>query len=102
LSFVWVDTEDDDKWCLKTAMYACKVFESKKTAENLRQCMDDLLTGASCDPDNIPVTTDKGANVVAATSRKQQQTCLCHRLNTAQEKAWDNVTSLQVCMISEI
>jgi len=39
-----------------------------------------------------PITTDKGANIVAATSQKQQITCTCHRLNTAQEKAWETVT----------
>ena len=43
LSLVWVDNSEEGIWSLKTAMYACKVFEVKKTAENLRQCMDCLL-----------------------------------------------------------
>ena len=99
LRFVWVDNSEEGIWSLKTAMYACKVFEVKKMAENLRQCMDGMLTEVSCDPDDIPVTTDKGANIVAATSQKQQLTCICHRLNTAQEKVWDNATSTQVSRI---
>ena len=68
---------------------------STVTEENLRQCMDGMLTEVGCDPDDIPVTTDKGANIVAATSQKQQLTCICQRLNKAQEKAWDNATSTQ-------
>jgi len=99
LSFVWVDNSDEGIWSLKTAMYACKVFEVKKTAENLWQCMDGMLTEVGYDPDDIPVTTDKGDNIVAATSQRQQLTCICHSLNTAQEKAWDNATSTQVCRI---
>jgi len=53
-------------------MYACKVFEVKKTAGNIRHCMDGLLTEVGCDPDDITVTTDKGAHIVAATSQKQE------------------------------
>ena len=73
-------------------MYACHLFEEKKTAINLRDCIDNILMEVGYEPDDIPITTDKGANIVAATSQKQQITCTCHRMNTAQEKAWETVT----------
>ena len=93
MNFIWVETDDDSNWSLKTGMYACQLFEEKKTAINLRDCIDDILVEVGCEPDDITITTDKGANIVAATSQKQQLTCMCHRLNTAQKKAWDIVTS---------
>ena len=93
MNFVLVETDDDCNWSLKTGMYACQLFEEKKTAINLRDCIDDILMEVGCEPDDISITTDKGANIVAATSQKQQLTCMCHRLNTAQEIAWDIVTS---------
>ena len=64
----------------------------RKTANNIKACIDGILIDASCKPDDIPITTDKGANIVAATSQKQQLNCACYHLNTAQEKAWESIT----------
>ena len=51
-------------------MYAWKNFTERKTSFNIQQSIDNILMELTSNPDNIPVTTDKGANIVAAMNKK--------------------------------
>ena len=95
--FIWVETNpiDDTVWSIGTAIFACRSLKERKTAYNIKACIDGILIEARCEPDDIRVTTDKEANTVAVTSQKQQLNCTCHRLNTTQEKAWESITMSQ-------
>ncbi|KAI6657846.1 hypothetical protein LOD99_588 [Oopsacas minuta] len=64
-------------------------FPKSKTSENIEFEQDQILTEAYCDPANTPVTTDKGANMVAATAQKIRIDCGCHRINTAIKTGWE-------------
>jgi hypothetical protein len=44
--------------------------------------------------DTTPITTDHGANVVAALRNGTRLDCLCHRLHTAAETAWRETKSV--------
>ena len=76
VSFFWISQDTDESgtgkelWTLKRAMYACKVFPKLKNSETIESELDQILTEVYCDPANTPVTTDKGANMVAATAQK--------------------------------
>jgi hypothetical protein len=72
INFYWVETDgaDNTDWSIKTAMYATKAFVEKKTAVSIKYCIDEILSEAGCEPNDLPVTTDKGANIVAATRPK--------------------------------
>ena len=87
LTLFWV-SQDADEWSLKCGMFACKYFPDKKSADNIVKVLDDSLVSAGLKPDTVAVTTDKGANIVAATAQKIRVDCACHRLHTAIEIAW--------------
>ena len=87
LTLFWV-SQDADEWSLKCGMFACKYFPDKKSADNIAKVLDDSLVSAGLKPDTVAVTTDKGANIVAATAQKIRVDCACHRLHTAIEIAW--------------
>ena len=65
VTFFWISDESDN-WKLKRGMFECKYFPDRKTADNIAKALDDCLISAGLQPESIPVTTDKGANVVAA------------------------------------
>lgn len=91
VTFFWVSEHTDSlEWSLKRGMYACKYFPEQKTAENICKSIDETLSQAGLNPETVPVTTDKGSNVVAATAHKIRVDCACHRLHTAIECAWNN------------
>ncbi|KAI6653454.1 hypothetical protein LOD99_3673 [Oopsacas minuta] len=70
--------------------YVClQSFSQIKTSENIGFELDQILTEVYCDPANTPVTTDKGANMVAATAQKIRIDCACHRINTAIKTGWE-------------
>ena len=96
VSFFWISQEMDhdngigkELWSFKRAMYACKVFPKIKTSENIEFELDQILTEVYCDPANTPVTTDKGANIVAATVQKIRLDFTCHRSNTEIQTGWE-------------
>jgi hypothetical protein len=77
INFYWVETDgaDNTDWSIKTAMYASKAFVEKKTAVNIKDYIDEILSEAGCEPNDLPITTDKGANIVAAISLKKKFLC---------------------------
>lgn len=92
VTFFWVEECGDDGsiWNLKRGMFACKFFPEKKTSENIEAALDSILMEAGVDLNSTPVTTDKGANIVAATQQATRIDCACHRLSTAINTAWVN------------
>jgi len=67
-----------------------KNFPQQKTAENIAKSLDAALNQTGLESETVPVTTDKGSNVVAATANKIRVDCACHRLHTAIELAWNS------------
>jgi hypothetical protein len=86
----WVN----DEWKLQHAMYKCEFFPEKHTALNLQKFVDETLTELGLNLVDTPCTTDKGANIVAATAAKTHIDCSCHRLNTSVDTAWKRILSL--------
>lgn len=80
----WVN----DQWKIQDALYKCEFSPQKHIAQNLCKFVDDTLTELGLSVVDTPCTTDKGANIVAATSAKTHVDCSCHRLNTAVDTAW--------------
>jgi len=88
----WVN----DEWKLQHALYKCEFFPEKHTAQNIQKFVDDTLTELGLSTVDTPCTTDKGANVVAATATKTHVDCSCHRLNTSVDTAWKRIMSKDV------
>ena len=67
-------------------MHACKFFPQSKTADHIQVATDRILSEVYFD------TTDKGSNMLAATSFKYHVPCACHRLSTSINTAWETAT----------
>ena len=80
----WI-TEDYE---LCHAMYKCEYFEQRHTGYNIKQAIESILSELNLNIYDTPCTTDKDANIIAATSDKTHVDCLCHRLNTVIDSAW--------------
>ena len=91
VTFFWVEESGSDnrEWALKHAMYACKFFPDTKTADHIQITLDRILIEVGLDAENVPCTTDKGANMVAATHSKCHINCACHRLSTSINAGWE-------------
>jgi len=70
-------------------MYACRFFPETKTADHIQLALDRILIKAGLETENVPCTTDKGANMVAATNSKCHINCACHRLSTSINTGWE-------------
>ena len=77
-------------------MYACKFFPDTKTADHIQISLNRILIEAGLDEENVPCTTDKGANMVAATHSKCHINCACHCLSTAINAGWE--ISCELCV----
>lgn len=60
---------DGTQWNLKSTMHACDTFANRKTATNVRDCIDKVLYCAVCDPDKVPVTTEKDPTLLLRIAR---------------------------------
>ena len=69
-------------------MYACKFFPNQKQ-QIISRLLDKILSEVDLDTTNTPCTTDKGSNMLAATTAK---CCACHRLSTSINTAWEAAT----------
>ena len=94
VTFFWVEESGIGKriWSLRHAMYACKFFPQSKTADHIQVAIDRILAEVDLDTTHTPCTTDKGSNMLAATSFKCHVTCACHRLSTSINTAWEAAT----------
>lgn len=81
-------------WSLHHAMYKCEYFPERHTAQNIQKFIDKSLSELGLSLTDTPCTTDKGSNVVAATSAKTHVDCSCHRLNTSIDTAWKKIMFL--------
>ena len=72
-------------------MYKCGYLEQRKTGCNIKQTIDSILTELNLDICDTPSTTDKGSNIIAATSDKTHVDCLCRRLNIVIDSAWKEI-----------
>ena len=70
-------------------MYACKFFPDTKTTDHIQITLDRILIEVSLDAENVPCTTDKGANMLAVTHSKCHINCACHRLSTSINTGWE-------------
>ena len=70
-------------------MYTSKFFLENKTVNHIQVALDRILLNAGLDAENIPCTTDKGPNMVAATKSKCYVNCAYHHQSTAFNTAWD-------------
>jgi hypothetical protein len=59
-----------NEWKLQHALYKCEFFPQKHTGQNLQKFVDDTLSELGLSLVDTPCTTDKGANIVAATATK--------------------------------
>ena len=83
--FFWVEESGMNKriWSLRHAMYAYKYFPKSKAADHIQVAIDRILSEVDLDTTQTPHTTDKGSNMLAATSFKCHITFACHRLSTS-------------------
>ena len=103
MTFFWVEESGPDKrkWSLKHAMYACRFFPENITVDHIQVALDQILFDAGLDADNIPCTTDKGSNLVAAPKSNCHINCAFHHLSTAINTAWD-VSCAQIEELKEL
>ena len=89
----WVEESGPDKrqwpWAIKHDMYACKFFLETKTADHIQVALDRILIEAGLEAESVPCTTDKGANMVAATNSKCHINCAFHCLSTSINTGWE-------------
>jgi hypothetical protein len=79
----------DEGWNLKHTMLRCKLFEAeRKTAENIKQEIHSIMTQFDLPIGDTPITTDAGANIVAALGNETRYQCMAHRLSTVLGDAW--------------
>ena len=79
VTFFWVEESGIDKriWSLRHPMYACKFFPQSKTADHIQVAIDRILSEVDLDTTHTPYTTDKGSNMLAATSFKPVLVTVC-------------------------
>lgn len=70
-------------WSLMHTMLRCKAFDyERKTAENIRNEIIQIMDQFNLHRDDTPITTDGGANIVAALREESRYQCMAHRLST--------------------
>lgn len=77
-------------------MYACKFFPDTKTADHIQISLNRILIEADLNAENVPCTTEKGANMVAATQSKCHINCSCHHLYTTINTRWEISCELSI------
>ena len=68
------------------------IFLNQKTTDHIQVAIDRILSEVDLDITYTPCTTDKGFDMLAATSFKCHVTCACHRLSTSINTAWEAAT----------
>ena len=64
----------------QTCHVCLQIFPDTKTADHIQITLDRILIEVGLDAENVPCTTDKSANMVAATQSKCHINCACHCL----------------------
>ena len=64
-------------------MHACKFFPINTTPDHIQIAVDQILFDVGLEAENIPCTTEKGSNMVAATKSKCHVNCACHHSSIA-------------------
>ena len=59
------------------------IFLNQKTADHIQVAIDRILSEVDLDITYTPCTTDKGSNMLAATSFKCHVSCAWHHLSTS-------------------
>ena len=86
----WVTTE----FTMQHTALAVRHFgTAAHTADNIAATISSILVEYGIPEDTTPVTTDHGANVVAALRNSIRLDCMCHRLHTVLESAWRETKS---------
>jgi len=75
-------------------MHKCESMMERHTEENIKKFINRNLEELELDVNDTPCTTDKGSNIVAATTSTTHVDCACHRLNTTIDTAWKTILSL--------
>lgn len=87
----WIDRD----FLLRHAALAVRHFgTAAHTAVNISAMFNNIMAEYHLSEQDTPVTTDHGANVVAALRNNIRLDCFCHRLHTVLETAWRD-TKLQ-------
>ena len=72
-----------------TMLPAVKHFDAvAHTGDNISAVINGILAEYNLPEEDTPVTTDHGANIVAALRNNIRLDCCCHRLHTVLETAW--------------
>ena len=81
----WVDRD----FSLHHAALAVRHFgPDAHTGDNISTAVNGILAEYNLSEEDTPVTTDHGANIVAALRNNVRLDCFCHRLHTVLETAW--------------
>lgn len=82
---VWIDRNFN----FQHAIIAVRHFGTQShTSDNISSAVSDVLAEYGLSSDSTPITTDHGANVVAALKNGVRLDCMCHRLHTVLENSW--------------
>lgn len=76
-------------WNLRSTQMRCGLFDQAKTAENIQAASDKLFDEFGLIKGDMPITTDRGANVIAGLRDELRFQCFGHRLNNVNESSWD-------------
>ena len=80
----------NDEWKLSHALYKCHYFSERHSAFFIKEAINSTLNELGLSTTETPCTTDRGANIVAATNELTHIDCLCHRINTIIDVGWSN------------
>lgn len=81
----WIDRQ----FKMKHAALAVRHFGPiSHTADNISEAVNSVFFEYALLPNDTPITTDHGSNVVAALRANVRLDCMCHRLHTVLETAW--------------
>lgn len=67
-----------------------RVMPEKHTAQNIYDKVHDICNEYGIDLDSVPIITDSASNMRSAFKKIIWLPCMCHRLHTAVECAWNN------------
>ncbi|KAI6660231.1 Hermes transposase [Oopsacas minuta] len=75
-------------------MLRCKVFDyERKTAVNIQSEIESIMNQFNIPSGDTSITTDAGANIVAALREVSRYQCIAHRLSSVLTDAWQNSIS---------
>ena len=88
-----------NNWELQHTMLRCKVFEfERKTSANIQAEIQTIMTQFDIASGDTPITTDAGANIVAALREESRYQCMAHRLSTVLSDAWKKSIANDKCL----